>query len=204
MMHLTLLFGSVVLVNACFALAASNSARKAAILLDLRSARALSLLAAGTLAEAGIAAAHTAAPPAVLVPALSGVFVSAATDAVSGYVFDSVTIPASASALLLAAYAHALPHALAGAVLGVGALGLLHVITGGRGLGLGDVKLASCMGAALGAHGVLVSLGAAFVGGGMYAAFLLVTRRAQGGHEVYFAPYLAAGVVGAALIGAAR
>jgi leader peptidase (prepilin peptidase)/N-methyltransferase len=65
----------------------------------------------------------------------------------------------------------------------------------GRGLGLGDAKLACCIGAALGPSDGLASLGIAFVLGGAYAGFLLVSRRGRRSDAVPFAPYLAFGTV---------
>ena len=124
--------------------------------------------------------------------ALSCCAVAAITDAQTGYVFDSVTIPSLAALLCIAALTGTLGVALGGAACAGGALTFLWVITRGRGIGGGDVKLACCIGAAAGVTGALTALFLAFVAGGAYAAFLLFTRRAERGAEMRFAPYLAA------------
>lgn len=77
----------------------------------------------------------------------------------------------------------------------------LYALTHGRGLGLGDAKLACCIGAATGAANGLESLGTAFVLGGTYAAYLLASKRARRKDELRFAPYLAAGLAAVALHG---
>lgn len=77
----------------------------------------------------------------------------------------------------------------------------LYALTHGRGLGLGDAKLACCIGAATGAANGLESLGTAFVLGGTYAAYLLASKRACRKDELRFAPYLAAGLAAVALHG---
>lgn len=71
------------------------------------------------------------------------------------------------------------------------------------GLGLGDVKLAPALGVLLGwvswpavATGTLL----AFVGGGLWAAYLLITRRARGSDRFAFGPFMVAGALGAILL----
>ncbi len=128
---------------------------------------------------------------AALALTLPSIVVSAATDAVSGYVFDVVTVPAIAASFILACCDRELMPAAAGAVAGALPLAIMYAITRGRGLGLGDVKLACCMGAGLGVFSVFAALGVAFVTGGVYAAYLLITKRARRGSALYFAPYLA-------------
>jgi leader peptidase (prepilin peptidase)/N-methyltransferase len=130
----------------------------------------------------------------ICVASMAAVTVCAATDSFSGYVFDAVTLPAFGAILALASFQHHFLFAAAGALAAGAAMALLYAVTMGRGLGLGDVKLACCIGAALGAYDALASLDAAFVAGGVYAAFLLLTRRGSRGDEMRFAPYLAAGM----------
>ncbi|HHU08883.1 MAG TPA: prepilin peptidase [Intrasporangiaceae bacterium] len=89
---------------------------------------------------------------------------------------------------------------LAGLVLGGGyfLLFVIGAVVGGGGLGLGDVKLAPSIGAVLGylswGHVVLATF-AAILLGGVFAAFLLITRR--GGRHSHFAfgPAMAAGAI---------
>jgi prepilin signal peptidase PulO-like enzyme (type II secretory pathway) len=129
---------------------------------------------------------------------LGTAIVCAATDAATGYVFDGVTIPALLAILELQLSIGATP-ALIGTAIGGGVLFALYAGTFGRGLGLGDVKLACCIGAGLGSEGVSFALGFAFVVGGAYAAYLLLTRRGARGDEIPFAPYLASGTLAVAL-----
>jgi leader peptidase (prepilin peptidase)/N-methyltransferase len=127
--------------------------------------------------------------------AIAVVTVSAITDAQSGFIFDALTLPALSLLLGVSALHQHFVAALVGAGTGAGALGMLYVATRGRGLGLGDVKLSACIGAALGAAEVLSSLGVAFVLGGAYASVVLVSGRAKRGDRVHFAPYMALGMV---------
>ena len=121
--------------------------------------------------------------------------ICAVTDAQNGHVFDAVTVPALLSILAIgAATMNFQPSFLGAAASGI-ALGALYLATFGRGLGLGDVKLACCTGAALGVAGGLRSLQAAFVLGGLYAVALLLYRRARWGQSIGFAPFLFAGMV---------
>jgi leader peptidase (prepilin peptidase)/N-methyltransferase len=83
--------------------------------------------------------------------------------------------------------------ALGGAASTGGALLALHYLTGRRGIGLGDVKLATAIGAGAGAGVAAVAVAAAFVLGGAYGVWLLATRRAAHGTAVRFGPFLAAG-----------
>lgn len=131
----------------------------------------------------------------VLLVVVTGcVAVSAVTDAGTGYIFDLVTLPGFGVALLIGAITGSLVPIGEGMLLVSGAIALLHVASRGRGIGLGDAKLAACIGALLGARNGLRALAFAFVLGGLYAAAQLLSRRARGKHSVPFAPYLAAGV----------
>lgn len=174
------------------------------IQLHLRSSRAGAILLCGWLGELLSVALHgDRSVFTALTGTLPGTVVSAATDSVSGYVFDAVTFPSLIASLIFAFCDHHVLAAVAGTVAGGLPLAVLYAITAGRGLGLGDVKLACCIGAGLGARGALLAVGMAFVCGGIYAAYVLLTRKAQRGTEVYFAPYLALGAVLVDLIGAA-
>lgn len=95
--------------------------------------------------------------------------------------------------------AWAWPGALAGAAIWTATTGALHVLTRGRGMGLGDVKLSPVLGAIVGWMGVGASasgLLAAFVIGGVVAAGLMASGRARRGTAVAFGPFL---IVGAAI-----
>jgi len=70
---------------------------------------------------------------------------------------------------------------------------LLYLASRGRGIGLGDVKLALCIGAGLGIRGGLLSFAVAFIVGGAAATILLIFGKARRGDEIRFAPFIAAG-----------
>ena len=124
--------------------------------------------------------------------AVAAVAVSALTDAQTGYIFDAVTLPALIAAVGIAMLNGTLVGTAAGMCAGAGALFALYVATFGKGLGLGDVKLAACIGSALGPKEGLTVLAIAFVLGGAFAAYLLVTRRGRFGDVIGFAPYMGA------------
>ena len=136
--------------------------------------------------------ADTVAAAVILVSALA---VSAITDAQTGYIFDAVL----ATAVLPMCFASALTGnsevLFAGVATGAGIMGVLFAATKGRGIGLGDVKMAACIGAALGAKISATAFGVAFVSGGAVATYLLATGKGKRGESLRFAPYLAGGVL---------
>jgi leader peptidase (prepilin peptidase) / N-methyltransferase len=134
------------------------------------------------------------------VAALAGTLVAAAIDARTGLIPDALTRTTALAALGFACANGAAPLACGGAYAVGGALLALHMFTRGRGLGLGDVKLGTAIGAGFGPVGGLVALGTAFVLGGAYASWLLLTQRARRGDSIRFGPFLAVGTLAAALI----
>ena len=114
-----------------------------------------------------------------------------------GLVYDWVTLPALAIILLHAVAQGDLVRAVLGASCASSTLLLLHVITRGRGMGLGDVKLAAVIGAAMHLQAAMAALGAAFVCGALVGFALLIAHRAGRTTEMRFAPFLALGVVSA-------
>lgn len=77
-----------------------------------------------------------------------------------------------------------------GGLLGFGMLGGLFVLTRGRGLGLGDVKLAAVLGLSLGGVGLLLTLGLAFVTGALVGVLGLITQRWTLKTAIPFGPFL--------------
>lgn len=95
--------------------------------------------------------------------------------------------------------------ALAGAGAWLMAIGGIWFLSGGRGMGMGDVKLAPSLGLILGWVGVgsaVVGLLTAWLIGGVVAVSLLVTRRARSGTAIPFGPFLIAGFALGLLAGA--
>jgi leader peptidase (prepilin peptidase) / N-methyltransferase len=127
--------------------------------------------------------------------AVSGAIAAGIVDARTGYIPDPISRTAALAALALAALGGAATNACMGAYVVGGGLLALHLLSRGRGLGLGDVKLGTAIGAGCGPSAGAVALGAAFVIGGAYAAWLLVTRRAKRGDAIPFGPFLGIGTL---------
>ena len=135
--------------------------------------------------------------------ALGGTLVAAVIDARTGLIPDMLTRTTALAALACAVANGAAPFACGGAYAVGGSLLVLHLLTRGRGLGLGDVKLGTAIGAGFGPSAGIVVVGAAFVLGGTYASWLLLTRRARRHDAIRFGPFLAAGTVAGAFFPAA-
>lgn len=67
---------------------------------------------------------------------------------------------------------------------------IIHLLTGGKGMGLGDVKLAIVMGTILGPVLTVLWLFISFILGGFVGAFLLVLQKAKMKDRVAFGPFL--------------
>lgn len=95
--------------------------------------------------------------------------------------------------------------AVIGCAVWLGTVGLIWLVTRGRGMGLGDVKLAPILGATLGWLAVgsaLVGLVAAFVLGAVVAVGLLLAKRAQRRSAIAFGPFLLLGAAVGVFFGA--
>jgi prepilin signal peptidase PulO-like enzyme (type II secretory pathway) len=153
---------------------------------------ALPLLAAGAAAIAAVAGAHAAA-----VAACAGVAVAGWIDARTGSIFDPLTGSMMAASLAMCFIEGVACDGVLGAAAVGTALFLLHAVTKGRGLGFGDVKLGTALGMALGVSGGLTAIGLAFIFGGAYGTWLLISKRATAQSTIRFAPFIAAGTVAA-------
>ena len=69
----------------------------------------------------------------------------------------------------------------------------IHLVTKGRGMGLGDVKLALGMGTLLGLYKGMIWIFASFLTGGVVASILLLTGRAKLKQKIAFGPFLIIG-----------
>lgn len=127
------------------------------------------------------------------IAALSGVAVAGLIDARTGSIFDALTVTILGVSIALCVPDRTALSGAYGAASTGGALLLLYAVTRGTGLGLGDVKLGTALGAALGVTPGLTVLGLAFIFGAIYGAYLLVARRARPGSALRFGPFLAAG-----------
>lgn len=100
----------------------------------------------------------------------------------------------------------AIGSALIGAGIWLLALGGIWVLSGGRAMGMGDVKLAPALGLILGWVGVgssVVGLLSAWLMGGFVAMGLLLSRRARKGTAIAFGPFLIGGFAIGLLFGEA-
>lgn len=94
--------------------------------------------------------------------------------------------------------------ALAGAGCWLFAIGGIWFLSGGRGMGMGDVKLAPSLGLILGWFGIgptVVGLMTAWLIGGAVAIGLLAARRARSGTAIPFGPFLIGGFAVGLLFG---
>jgi leader peptidase (prepilin peptidase) / N-methyltransferase len=124
-----------------------------------------------------------------------GSIVCGVVDHRTGYIFDALTATSAFVAVALAFAGGMLPSSALAATLAGGTLGALYLITRGRGIGLGDVKLAAVVGLGYGPLGTALALVSAFVLGGCYGAALLATDRARHGDSIRFGPFIAGGTV---------
>lgn len=79
---------------------------------------------------------------------------------------------------------------LAGAAAGFILLGGIYFFSKGKGMGMGDVKLAAAMGLVLGFGPLLLALMFAFVAGGIVGMIMILLRKATPKSMVPFGPFL--------------
>jgi leader peptidase (prepilin peptidase)/N-methyltransferase len=147
---------------------------------------------------AAFAGAWAGLPPAAI-GAFAGATVAGVVDARTGFIFDPLTRAMLLVSLLLSALDSALLNGLYGGAAVGGSLLLLHALSGGRGFGLGDVKLGAALGVALGLSSGLLATALAFIFGGVYGGWMLATKRATPRTPVRFGPFIAAGAFAAVL-----
>ncbi|OGM73884.1 hypothetical protein A2191_00055 [Candidatus Woesebacteria bacterium RIFOXYA1_FULL_38_9] len=94
--------------------------------------------------------------------------------------------------LILANFDSFYSHLLAGFSAGLFLL-LLHLLTFGRGMGLGDVKLAVFLGSVLGLYNSLIWLTTSFIIGGFIGLILITSKKKKLKSQVPFGPFLIIG-----------
>ena len=86
---------------------------------------------------------------------------------------------------------------IAGAVFGLASLGLIVLLSRGRAMGMGDVKLAGAMGLIIGFPDIVFALALSFLAGGIFSMGLLLARWGKGHTTmktmVPFGPFMVAG-----------
>lgn len=91
--------------------------------------------------------------------------------------------------------------AVMGMVLAVSFFGGLWLLTKGRGMGLGDVKLVGPLALLLGWPNILVGLFTAFVAGALVGMVMIMLGKRKMGQVLPFGPFLVAGTVLSLLVG---
>jgi len=82
---------------------------------------------------------------------------------------------------------------LLSAMIASGFLLILNFITKGRGMGMGDVKLAIFMGLFLGFPKIIVAFYVAFIVGAVMGIFLMIFKKAKKKTQIPFGPFLILG-----------
>jgi len=115
---------------------------------------------------------------------------------------DSMVILGSIAAVVLAAQLSTpvLVSRIAIGILCSLFFGALWLVTRGRGMGLGDVKLVFLLGVLLGYPGIIVALYVAFLTGAIVGVILVLARKKSFKSSVAFGPFLVVGAL-VALIG---
>lgn len=117
----------------------------------------------------------------------AGLFVS---DVRYGTLPDLLSLPAVVIALTGMAVDGHVVGAVVGAVVGFAAFGLQYLVSRGKWVGSGDMRIGALAGATLGWPYVLLSLLLAYVGGALIASTLLVARRVRPGDRVPMGGFL--------------
>jgi prepilin signal peptidase PulO-like enzyme (type II secretory pathway) len=134
---------------------------------------------------------------AVVTAYVSVLLLCASTDVLSFRVPNVVTYPAIIGALIIGMTMPGadIAEALAGGALAGGVLLLPALLTGGVGMGMGDVKLVAFGGFAVGFANVAPALLFMGLGGGGAAILLLLSGRRKRREPIPYAPFISAGVL---------
>jgi len=84
-----------------------------------------------------------------------------------------------------------MPGAILAGLVAAAFFGLLVLATRGKGMGIGDVKLAGLMGLVLGFPGIVIALMLAFLTGASVGVILVVVGKKHFGEHIPFGPFLA-------------
>jgi prepilin signal peptidase PulO-like enzyme (type II secretory pathway) len=130
--------------------------------------------------------------------------VCAATDVETGFIFDRVLLATLVAIVVTTWSPGRLTDGALAAIMCAGALLIPYALSRGRGMGLGDVKLAATAALALGFHNSLDALWLACVSGGGVAVLAYATGRARRGVRMPFGAFLAFGTCAALFSGGVR
>jgi leader peptidase (prepilin peptidase)/N-methyltransferase len=111
---------------------------------------------------------------------------------------DAFVVPCAILAFALSATQHRMLDALEGSAIAGGAFLLIYLATRGRGMGLGDVKLAAALGLALQVSSAVALVAASFIAGATIALPVLVAGSRGRRDALPFGPFLV--IAGLALV----
>ncbi len=141
-------------------------------------------------------AVHTFVAPGIAVLAgssLIGAIVCALVDARTGLIFDALSQTMVVVAAAVSLYeGRFVDGVIAAAVVG-GALTAVYLLSRGRGIGLGDVKLGCAIALGYGVGAAVITIGCAFILGAAYALVMIGLGRAKRSDAVRFGPFIAGG-----------
>ncbi len=83
---------------------------------------------------------------------------------------------------------------LVGFLVGLGVFGLIILLTRGRAMGMGDLKLAAAAGLLMGWPDILIAIMVAFIAGGLYSLPLILARKKGLKDMVPFGPFIVFGI----------
>lgn len=152
------------------------------------------IVAGATIAVAvAVGAQRGLAVGARIAPALAAGGVSAYTDATTGYIFDRVLLAANALGIAAALIEGAFRSSAFGAAIAAALPLALFVVSRGRGIGFGDVKLAATLGSIQTPIGALWTVALACGTAGSLAAILVLAGRRRWRDTIAFGPFLTLG-----------
>lgn len=138
---------------------------------------------------------------AIVAAYISVLLVCAGTDLLAYRVPNVITYPAILGALVVGATVSGagIKEVLAGGGLGAAVLLVPSLLTGGVGMGMGDVKLVAFVGFALGFENFVPAMLFMALLGGAVAVVLLATGLRERGQPIPYAPFISAGAITAML-----
>lgn len=88
-----------------------------------------------------------------------------------------------------------------GAVIGFGFFGLMYLLSQGKWIGFGDVKLGLALGLLLGSPNIVLCLFLAYIVGALYAGYVLITHKKAMKDKIAFGPFLVLAAIVALVVG---
>lgn len=87
-----------------------------------------------------------------------------------------------------------LGNALLASIIGAGFIGLIVLATRGKGMGIGDIKLAGLIGLMVSYPGIILALFLAFIAGSLAGAYLILSGKRKLKSAIPFGPFLIIGL----------